>query len=149
MSDLEDVRTIQSAVARLVHAIDRRRWAELRPLFADTVETDYTSLFGGSVRRDPADELIATWRKMLTPLTATQHLLGPIDIAVGVSTASAQCHVRGWHHLVREGRTEEWMVAGHYLFAFEKHGAAWKVAKLTLETFYQTGNTKILSEAVA
>ena len=47
---------IQAVVTRVAHYIDARRWAELRSLFADTVETDYTSLFGGQVTEQSADD---------------------------------------------------------------------------------------------
>src|SRR5262245_42802072 len=96
--DATRVFAVQSVVTRVVHHIDRRRWPELRALFADTVETDYTSLFGGEVTRQSADDLVlGGWRTLLSPLDATQHLLGPIDVAFDGSLAIAECHVRGYH----------------------------------------------------
>lgn len=148
MSGYEDDRSIRKCITRLLHGIDRRTWDELPPLFTELVETDYRSLFGGEVQRQPAPELVATWRRMLAPLTATQHLLGPIDVEVDGAAARARCHVRAWHRLDRLADPDrEWMVAGHYLFALTRADATWKIAKLTLETFYQTGNVKLLERA--
>jgi hypothetical protein len=62
------------------------------------VVVDYTSLFGGEVQKQKPDDLVGGWRKLLTPLPATQHLLGPIEVAVKGGAATAACHVRGYHH---------------------------------------------------
>lgn len=138
---------VRAAITGVAHHIDHRRWSDLRALFADTVVVDYTSLFGGEVQNQKGDDLIAGWRTALTPVPVTQHFLGPIEVVIHGETASAECHVRGYH--VRRGLPggDEWMVAGHYGFELVKSQAAWKIQKMKLETSYQTGNTKLLAEA--
>lgn len=44
------IQMIQATVARVSHCIDAKRWDDLRALFADEVDSDYTSLFGGTRR---------------------------------------------------------------------------------------------------
>ena len=149
MADIQDAEAIRSSITRLLHAIDRRRWEELAGYCSAIVETDYRQLFGGDVQRQPAGKLIAQWRRMLAPLTATQHLLGPIDVQVAGPDGAAQCHVRGYHHLAGPSGTQEWMVAGHYRFALENTPDGWKIAGITLELFYQTGNSGLLDDAAA
>jgi hypothetical protein len=127
-----DVQTIQSIVTQVLHAIDMRRWAALPPLFADEVTTDYTSLFGGDVQRQPRKQLIDGWQHLLSSLDATQHLLGPIDVRVRDTHAVAECHVRGYHVLEEATGGREWMVAGHYIFELETQAGVWHVSKLTL-----------------
>jgi hypothetical protein len=138
-----DLELIQATVAGVAHFIDGRRWPKLRVLFADVVELDYTSLFGGQVQQQLADELMASWRSLLTPLI-TQHLLGPIAAQISVNNATAECHVRTYHQ--RKGVAAEWMVAGHYTFALSKVGPAWKIDKMKLDTFFQSGTLKSLQE---
>ena len=75
-AELEQVRSI---VVRVTHHIDRHDWRALRALYADDVETDYTSLFGGAPQRQRADDLVAGWQQALAAVS-TQHLLGPIDV---------------------------------------------------------------------
>jgi hypothetical protein len=146
---LEQEAAIRGIIMRVSHEIDARRWAELRRLFADQVTTDYTSLFGGDVQTQSGDELIAGWRGVLTPLKATQHLLGPIDVEVHNEAATAQCHVRGYHHAPGAPGGTEWMVAGHYLFELGLTNGTWHIEKMTLQAAYQTGNTKLLQEAAS
>lgn len=146
---LHDHQQIASLTARVAHHVDADSWTELRALFSNQVQTDYTSLFGGEVQIQDSDALIETWRKMLTPLDATQHLLGPVDTEIEGDTASAKCHVRAYHVLRRAPGGSEWMVAGQYEFGLVKTAGEWKIRSMKLNTFYQTGNQKLLEEAAA
>ncbi len=141
-----DERAVKAVVTGVAHHIDARQWDDLRALYADEVETDYTSLFGGEVQRQPGDALIGAWNQLLTPLV-TQHLLGPIDVDVRGDEATARCHVRGYHFASAAPSGPTWMVAGHYIFKLRQVAGSWKISHMTLETFYQTGNQKLLQEA--
>jgi hypothetical protein len=145
--EIEAIRTIVSNVA---HHIDGKRWAELRALFAATVHTDYTSLFGGTPQKQGGDELIAGWRGVLEKVT-TQHLLGPILVRSGSTgdEAQARCHVRAMHYAAKAPSGEHWEVGGHYVFSLALEGTGWKIGGMTLETFFQTGNVKLLAEVSA
>jgi hypothetical protein len=140
----------QAVVARVAHYIDGRRWPELRALFADRVETDYRSLFGGDVQVQSAEQLVLEgWRPLLSPLEVTQHLLGPIDVEITGETARAECHVRGYHRAPAAASGPEWMVAGHYVFSLMRADGTWKITQITLHAAYQTGNRDLLREAAA
>jgi SnoaL-like domain len=144
MTNLAGEQAVRTLVARIAHTIDTRRWADLRALYADEVTTDYTSLFGGEVQRQSGDALIAGWRGLLSALDATQHLVGPIDVRLEGGAATAECHVRGYH--VRRGAPggDEWMVAGQWVICSAEQGKQWRVTAMTLRTFYETGNRRVL-----
>lgn len=146
MTTPTDLEMIQSVVARVAHHIDRKEWTRLRSLYAGEVSTDYTSLFGGTPQRQAGDDLIGVWNRALGNVQ-TQHLLGPIDVRITGSAAVAECHVRAWHYAAGARGGEEWVVAGHYVFALAKSNEAWSITGLKLETLHQTGNTKLLEEA--
>ena len=148
MSTLEDAELVRSIVASVAHHIDAKRWAELRALYADEVETDYTSLFGGTPQKQPGDALIPVWQGALGKV-ATQHLLGPIDVKIGGSSASASCHVRASHLAKGAPGGELWEVLGHYLFDLTRGASGWKIARMKIETLFQTGNRNLLAEASA
>jgi SnoaL-like domain len=93
---------VRALVTVVVHEIDSKRWTELTNLFAPRVETDYTSLFGGTPQTQTREELVAGWRAALERVT-TQHLLGPIDLFVEGSGAAASCRVRA-RFTTRRGR---------------------------------------------
>ena len=145
-----DIQKVQSVVARVAHHVDGKRWPELQALFANEVETDYTSLFGGQIQKQRSDELVmGAWKTVLGPLDSTQHVLGPIDVRLQAGRAIAECHFRAYHRSARAQGGPEWLVAGHYIFELVKTGSDWKIQKLVLQTFYQTGNAKLLQEAGA
>ncbi len=147
-ASLEDAEAIRAVVANVAHHIDAKRWAELRALYAETVETDYTSLFGGTPQMQQGDVLIASWRGVLAKVR-TQHLLGPIEVSISGAAAVARCHVRALHQAANAPSGELWEVLGHYLFELSSVAAAtedWKITKMKLETLLQTGNTKLLAE---
>jgi hypothetical protein len=77
------------------------------------------------------------------------NLLGPIDVQFSGTTARAECHVRASHHAEGTPGGAEWIVAGHYVFELEEGASGWLTTRMTLETFQQTGNTKLLQEATS
>jgi hypothetical protein len=148
MSVLDDVDAVRSTVTQVAHHIDRKQWTELRGLFAAEVGTDYTSLFGGTPVLQSGDALIAGWRGALEKVQ-TQHLLGPIEVRVSGQGAAASCHVRALHRAERAPGGALWEVLGHYRFTLAREDAGWRIAAMVLETFAQTGNTRLLAEAAA
>ena len=148
--DVVEVLAVQGVVARVAHYLDGRRWKELRALFADDVETDYTLLFGGEVQKQSADALVLQgWQTLLSPLDATHHLLGPIDVDIKRKTAIAECHVQAYHLAARAKSGPDWTIAGHYVFTLHRGYGGWRIEKLVLTPSYQTGNRQLLSEAGA
>lgn len=138
---------VERAVRSVVHHIDRKRWRELRGAFGANVLTDYTSLFGGEPVRQAADLLIETWRGALGSVV-TQHLLGPIDVQLtAADRAHAACHVRALHYAEHATSGSEWEVMGHYQFELQQEAGAFVIVSMTLETFHQTGNRQLLTEA--
>ena len=87
---------------------------------------------------------IAGWRRLLSPLDATQHLVGPIDVRLSGSQAVAECHVRGYHVSAKVAGGSEWMVAGQWIIELKEESGRWLVTKMTLRTLYQSGNRDLL-----
>ena len=81
--------------ARMLHAIDARDWNGVRREFADTVDIDYSSLFGEPPARVDADAQIAGWRRFAGAFDATQHITGPILVQPTAAGVIARTHVAG------------------------------------------------------
>jgi len=137
---------VRAVVTSLPHNLDFKRWPEVRKLFADRVQSDYTSLFGGAPQEQTAEELVGGWEKALGRV-ATQHLLGPIDVRIDGDKATAQCHVRAIHVAEAAPGGAEWEAIGHYVFGLTRQGDGWRVQAMTLQMLMQTGNRKLLEEA--
>lgn len=142
---MSDDQTAQRVVTQLLFAIDQLDWTGVRATFADQVEIDYTSLFGGSVERLTADALIQRWQGLLPGFEATQHVTGPIILTANEgSHATAETHVRGYHY----AQGEVWMIAGHYVMKLERAAEAWKIAGIRLDTYHQEGNKNLPAIAI-
>ena len=142
----EESEAVRSIVASVAHHIDAKRWSELQALYAAEVETDYTSLFGGTPQTQPSETLIGGWRGVLANVR-TQHLLGPVTVATSGATATARCHVRALHQIAGAPGGDEWEVLGHYVFELARQQDGWRIRRMKLETLAQTGNRNLLAEA--
>ncbi|WP_437483738.1 nuclear transport factor 2 family protein [Sorangium sp. So ce1014] len=145
--DLKEERAIQNVITRAAHNIDRRRWDEVRNLYADVVLNDFTSILGGEAALQKADDMLAAWKKFHGAIDVSQHFLGPIDVEVSGENASAECHVRAYHRFARAPGGEEWMVAGHYRYGLTRQVDGWRIKQVRFEIAYQTGNTNMFAEA--
>lgn len=140
---MDDHTAIGTAVSSMLHAIDALDWPRVRSAFTDSVRVDYTSLAGGEPADVPADALIASWQELLPGFDATQHLTGPVLTNISGSRATAETHVRGYHHLKGAAGGDIWMVAGHYTLQLSSGGSGWKIGAIKLTVFYQEGNLKL------
>lgn len=152
-------RSIERLVQRMLWAVDRLDWPSIRGAFAARVRVDYTSLFGGEAQDVAADELLAGWRTLLPGFDATQHITGPVIVTLtGDGAATAETHVRGYHHIAgdRSGAIAgaqggTWMVAGHYVMGVRRENEDWRIAAITLQSFWQEGRldlAKLATERV-
>jgi hypothetical protein len=134
---------------RMLHAIDARDWDGVRCAFVDTIEMDYSSLFGAPAARVDADTQIAGWRQFAGAFDATQHITGPVIVELTGAGATARTNVRAYHRLQGEPGGDIWMVAGHYKVALVPVDDGWKIGGITLTVFYQEGNLNLPSVARA
>lgn len=140
---------ISDCVTLMLQAIDALDWNGVRVCFADRVLVDYTSLFGGQPADMLTDDLLKSWRGLLPGFEATQHMTGPVVASVSGSNATAETHVRGYHHIKGNPGGEMWMVAGHYTLGMKKQDGVWCIRSLKLTASYQEGNLQLPAAATA
>jgi len=146
---MNDSLAIQQLVTRMLFAVDALDWAGVRAAFAEEVDVDYTSLFGGNPERLPADELIQRWQGLLPGFAGTQHVTGPIVVTFdGPDEAVAEAHVRAYHYV--DGVTEgTWVVAGHYTIPVRREAAGWRITGMRLALIRQEGSVDLAAVAAA
>jgi len=124
---------IADVVNRFCHMVDRHRWELMDSVFHD----DATSRFLDSVRS--MDEVRASGRAMLGPLTGTHHQTGNMLIRVDGDTAWAETYVTAFHAVPTTappgtfwgGRDEpyEGVAGGRYVDRLERRDGRWKIAE--------------------
>jgi hypothetical protein len=141
-------------VTAMLGAIDELDWDALRACFASTVDTDYTSLWGGEPETLPIDDLIGRWQDLAHGYDATQHLTGPIlTRPAGQDRATCTTTVRGYHHLVEGESRGTWMVAGRYTMDLTRQAGSggsggWAIAGITLSVAYEDGDRGLVDVAL-
>jgi hypothetical protein len=139
---------VADAVARFLLALDDHRWEQVEAALEETVNRDYTSLFGGGPEAIAGSALVAEWRGLLTALDSHQHLTGPAVVEIDGEEASGDVHVVATH--VLEGDPDSpWVVGGTYRFALRRREEGWRIAAIKLDTRWQTGNAAILERAAS
>jgi hypothetical protein len=138
---------VADAVARFLLALDDHRWVGVEAALDETVNRDYTSLFGGEPDAISGAALVAEWQEFVTGLDSHQHLTGPVVVELnGEEEASGDVHVIATHVLDGDPGSP-WVVGGTYRFALRRRGGRWRIAAIKLDTRWQTGDAAILERA--
>jgi hypothetical protein len=138
-----DRTAIHDTVVRMLHGIDAQEWEAVRASFADSVTTDYTSLFGGEVQTQASDALVDGWASFLPGFDATQHLLGPLVIEADDDSAQVRCAVTAVHRIGED----VWTVGGHYDVRLKSEAEGWAITHLTLDTAFEQGDRGLTERA--
>jgi hypothetical protein len=150
LTSLLDERALERVATAMTTLADRRAWAELRELFVAEVEVDYSRLSGEPAATVPADGLIDGWARNLGALTATQHLLGNLELRLDGDEATGTAYVQAAHVLdgARDGEGL-WILGGRYRYRFTRAAGGWRIAALAFEPVWERGSREILVEARA
>ncbi|MGQ4809946.1 hypothetical protein NKDENANG_03388 [Candidatus Entotheonellaceae bacterium PAL068K] len=132
------------AVTAIAAGVDRHDWSRVRGAMADTITTDYTSLFGGEPVTQPADELVTQWSNFLTGFDTTHHLVTNHTItAFTDTTATGQADFQATHRIDKA----LWVLGGRYNYKFVKSGDRWVVTSITMTATWETGDRALVQQA--
>jgi len=139
--DIEQARIRQTVLA-IPTSIDVGDFAAAERLFADRVEVDYSSLWGGTAQTMPRADLIGAWRALVPGFDATWHELGPIDLVLDGARATARCAVDARHWL----GTDMWRLRGLYVFDLVR-AEGWRVALMHFVLEQEAGDRGLVDQA--
>ena len=135
---------ISTAITDIAAGADRHDWTRVRDAFADTITTDYTSLWGGDPVTQPADELVAGWSAFLPGFDATHHMVTNHTIAsLSDTSATAQADFTATHRL-DDGL---WVLGGRYDYELEKSDDRWVVTSMTMTAIWESGDRGLVALA--
>ncbi|WP_261300732.1 nuclear transport factor 2 family protein [Paenibacillus andongensis] len=139
---------IIETVSKFAYYADHRQWEDLQQLFTEEVKVDYTSLAGGEPVTIPANVLMDSWNKVLTPLKATQHLISNhiIDFD-NEHQATCRAYFQAQHEFPNPFGGSQWTLGGKYLFLFVKENTQWKISELVMTAVWANGNQNIMNLA--
>lgn len=139
-----DQAEISRSITDIAAGADRHDWTRVRAAFADTVTTDYSSLWGGDPVTQSADDLVAGWAAFLPGFDTTHHMVANHAItSVDGTMATAEADFTATHRI--DDRL--WTLGGRYTYALEQSGERWLVTSLTMTALWETGDRALVGLA--
>ncbi|MBE7177756.1 MAG: nuclear transport factor 2 family protein [Mucilaginibacter polytrichastri] len=134
---------IETTIRTLFHAVDARKWDEVKHCFADTVLVDFTSMNGGSPQRLTAEQIVKNWSVFLPGFDRTKHRVFDFHIKIEGEKGSAHYSGVAEHFL----DNAIWTVTAGYDAELIFRDGRWQIRlhKLNLES--QSGNTGLPQKA--
>lgn len=140
----EEQTGISKTITDIAAGADRHDWQRVRAAFADTVTTDYTSLWGGDPVTQSADDLVAGWSAFLPGFDVTHHMVTNYTLtALSHETATAQADFTATHRL----DDSLWVLGGRYDYDLKKTADRWVVTSLTMTALWETGDRALVAAA--
>lgn len=144
---LTDRAEISDVQLRYATGLDFRDWTTFRSCFADEIEVDFTSLFGGSPRRVSAERWTESARRTVSGLTATQHMITNHVITVDGDRALCIAYVQAQHYLPNDKGDSTQTMGGYYTNHFIRTPEGWRIRACKLTLTWTTGNWHIFALA--
>ncbi|MEM1129306.1 MAG: nuclear transport factor 2 family protein [Pseudomonadota bacterium] len=141
---MADETEITRSITDIAAGADRHDWERVRTAFADTVTTDYTSLWGGEPATQPADDFVSGWAAFLPGFDSTHHMVTNHAVTwLEGASATAQADFTATHRL----GDALWVLGGRYDYGLQNIGGRWKVTSLTMTALWESGDRGLVATA--
>jgi SnoaL-like domain len=139
-----EVAAINTIVESVANLADRENFESQEKLYADEVQVDYTSAFGGEVELKSPQALMTQWASSLPGFDRTRHEISNIETEVKGNKAIATADVVANHYLDEMF----WQIAGSYEYGLVKEDGQWAIDKMTFIAKSEQGDRAIINQAV-
>lgn len=138
---LIDKAEISEVQLRYATGLDMRDWVAFRSCFADEIEVDFSSVFGGGgPRKVSGDKWTQAARRTVGGLQATQHMITNHVITVNGDEALCIAYVQAQHYLPNDKGESTQTMGGYYTNHFVRTAAGWRIRSCKLTLTWNKGN---------
>jgi ketosteroid isomerase-like protein len=140
LAELLDKQAITETCYRYGIALDSRDWATLATCFTPDAGAFYTGLppaLGYQAIED-------TCRATLTPLTASQHLIGNVTVTLNGDAAECVSYLQAQHVKTGTPGGDNFTIAGRYRDRFVRTDEGWRMQERHLDIMWTAGNPAVL-----
>jgi len=121
--DERDIRALSATYAR---GLDRQDRDSVRVVFADDATTHYGTFTGGP------DEMSDMAMRALSAHTATQHILGQINVwFTGEDDAYGEVYFQAYHRAPADGEPMDRFICGRYVDRYQRLAGSWRMVHRT------------------
>ncbi len=137
----------EAAIAVIINSVatfaDQGDFVSIEALYADEIQVDYTSLWGGDVQTYTPEGLMTAWASVLPGFDQTYHDIANVQVALAGNLATATADVVADHHL----EADFWQVTGQYEYRFVKVASRWQITHMTLNLVDEVGDRALVTLA--
>lgn len=140
MQSVADERAIIGLATRYCWALDTRDFADLENVFMPDAFA-----FLGETECDGIGAIIERVSSALTPLDASQHLIGSHSVALDGDEATHRCYLQAQHVLRGTEGGDLWLVAGMYVDRAVRTSDGWRIKHRVLTRIWTSGNPMVVA----
>jgi hypothetical protein len=144
---LADRIAISETIVRYFDSLDLRDWAAMRSTLAETIEVDFSELFGDPCATQASDDFVEFARQVLTGFDATQHISPNHTVTVDGDRAAAAAGMYAWHKLSEDGATRTFTLRGRYDIGMVRAGDGWRMESLHMHVWDEAGDKDVFAAA--
>ncbi|MGD1932444.1 MAG: nuclear transport factor 2 family protein [Leptolyngbyaceae cyanobacterium] len=137
----------EAAIAVMINSVatfaDQGDFASIEAVFADEIQVDYTSLWGGDGQTHTPDSLMTAWASVLPGFDQTYHDIANVQVELAGNLATATADVIADHHL----GADFWQVTGQYEYRFVKSADRWQITHMTFNLRDEVGDRTLVTLA--
>jgi len=150
MPSSDDYWTVCETVYSYASGIDGRDWDQLRSIFLDEVDLDFTSYDPTrKIGPVPTDDWVRGIKPLFSGLAASQHSMSNPRVALAGDRATCKVYMQA-EHVLDHGDDDAWFtIGGQYTDRLERTAAGWQIASVRLEVFWRRGRYDIMASARA
>jgi hypothetical protein len=120
----------------------------MRATLAETIDLDFSELFGDPRATLPSDDFVEFARQVLSGFTATQHISPNHVVSIEGDRATASAGMYAWHKVPPEDAAENtFTLRGKYDIGMVRTGAGWRMDRLHMAVWDEAGNKGIYDVA--
>lgn len=147
---LVDRAEISETIVRYFNSLDFKDWSAMRSTLAETIEVDFSELFGDPRATHASDDFVAFARQVLSGFVATQHISPNHVIAIEGDRATVSAGMYAWHKVSPEAAAANtFTLRGSYGIGMVRTPAGWRMDRLHMSVWDEAGNKGVYDVARA
>ncbi|MEM8891070.1 MAG: nuclear transport factor 2 family protein [Bacteroidota bacterium] len=144
----QERQSLEQRISQLFIATDERDWENLKSIFAEEVELDYSSMSGNPAAKLSPSQIIESWKTILPGFSSTHHQIGNFQVEVQDKVAQVFCYGTATHYL-EDPAGNVWTVVGSYNFQLKPdQKESWRVSSMRFNYKYMDGNLSLPQKAM-
>ncbi|MFE4756795.1 nuclear transport factor 2 family protein [Streptomyces mirabilis] len=141
---LVDRSEISETVIRYFRALDLQDWPAMRATLTDTLDLDFSELFGDPREVVASDDFVGAAPHRMGGFRATQHISPNHVITIDGDSAEMTAYMNAWHVVEGpDGIEQTYVLRGSYDITMRRMSDGWRMSRLRMRVWHETGNKDV------